>query len=35
MKREEAVRIQQHLLEADVALDRARIAIAGLGKEND
>jgi hypothetical protein len=33
MKREEAVRIQQHLLEADVALDRARIAIAGLGKE--
>ena len=33
MKREEAFRIQQHLLEADVALDRARIAIAGLGKE--
>jgi len=33
MKREEAVRIQQHLLEADVALDRARIAFAGLGKE--
>jgi len=33
MNREQAVRIQTHLLDADVALDRARVAIAGLGKE--
>jgi hypothetical protein len=33
MNREQAVRIQKHLLDADVALDRARVAIAGLGKE--
>ena len=33
MNREQAVRIQKHILDADVALDHARIAIAGLGKE--
>jgi phosphotransacetylase len=33
MNREQAVRIQKHILDADVALDRARIAIADLGKE--
>ena len=33
MNREQAVRIQKHLLDADVALNRARVAIAGLGKE--
>jgi hypothetical protein len=33
MNREQAVRIQKHLLDANVALDRARVAIAGLGKE--
>jgi uncharacterized protein DUF3658 len=33
MNREQAVRIQKHILDADVALDHARIAIADLGKE--
>jgi hypothetical protein len=33
MNREQAIRIQKHCLDADVALDHARIAIAGLGKE--
>ena len=33
MNREQAVRIQKHILDADVALDRAGIAIADLGKE--
>jgi hypothetical protein len=33
MNREQAVRIQKHLLDADVALDHARMAIAGLGKQ--
>jgi hypothetical protein len=33
MNREQAVRIQKHLLDADVALDHARTAIAGLEKE--
>jgi len=33
MNREQAVRIQKHILDADVALDHAKIAIAGLGKE--
>jgi hypothetical protein len=33
MDREQALRIQKHLLDADVALDHARMAIAGLGKE--
>jgi hypothetical protein len=33
MNRERAVRIHKHLLDADVALDHARIAIASLGKE--
>jgi hypothetical protein len=33
MYREQAIRIQKHCLDADVALDHARIAIAGLGKE--
>ncbi|UPK35935.1 DUF3658 domain-containing protein [Bradyrhizobium sp. 186] len=32
MKREQAVRINDHLLDALAALDQARIAIAGLGK---
>ena len=32
MKREQAVRINDHLLDACAALDRALIAIAGLGK---
>lgn len=32
MKREQAVRINDHLLDAYKALDRARMAIAGLGK---
>jgi hypothetical protein len=32
MKREEAVRINHHLRDAFAALDRARMAIAGLGK---
>jgi hypothetical protein len=33
VNREQAVRIQKHLLDAGVALDHARMAIAGLGKE--
>ena len=33
MNREQAVRIQKHILDADVALDHARAAIAGLGKK--
>jgi hypothetical protein len=33
MNREQAVRIQEHILDAHVALDDARMAIAGLGKE--
>ena len=33
MNREQAVRIQKHLLDAHIALDDARVAIAGLGKE--
>jgi hypothetical protein len=33
MNREEAVRIQKHLLDAGVSLDHARRTIAGLGKE--
>jgi len=33
MNREQAVRIQKHILDADVALDHARVAIADLGKE--
>ena len=33
MKREQAVRIQKHVLDADAALDRARMAIADLKKE--
>ncbi|WKA28927.1 DUF3658 domain-containing protein [Bradyrhizobium roseum] len=33
MKREQAVRIQKHVLDADAALDRARTAIADLGKK--
>jgi hypothetical protein len=33
MNREQAVRIQKHLLDADHAIDHARMAIAGLGKE--
>jgi hypothetical protein len=33
MDREQALRIQKHLIDADVALDHARMAIAGLGKE--
>jgi hypothetical protein len=33
MNREQAVRIKKHFLDADVALDHARIAIARLGKE--
>ena len=33
MNREQAVRIQKYILDADVALDHARIAIADLGKE--
>ena len=33
MNREQAGRIQKHLRDADLALDKARIAIAGLGKE--
>ena len=33
MKREQAVRIQKHVLDADAALDRAREIIARLGKE--
>jgi hypothetical protein len=32
MKLEQAVRINHHLLDACSALDRARMAIAGLGK---
>lgn len=32
MKREQAVRINDHLLDAYKALDQARMAIAGLGK---
>lgn len=32
MKLEQAVRINHHLLDAYAALDRARMAIAGLGK---
>jgi hypothetical protein len=33
MNREQAVRIQKHVLDADAALDQARMAIAGLKKE--
>jgi hypothetical protein len=33
MKREQAVRINDHLVEACKAMDKARMAIAGLGKE--
>jgi hypothetical protein len=33
MNREQAVRIQKHCLDADVALDHARMAVADLGKE--
>jgi len=33
MNREQAVRIQKYFLDADAALYHARIAIAGLGKE--
>jgi hypothetical protein len=33
MKREQAVRIQDHIFDAYAALDDARLAIAGLGKE--
>jgi len=33
MNREQAVRIQKHVLDADAALDHARTAIAGLKKE--
>ncbi len=33
MNREQAVRIQKHVLDADAALDRARMAIADLKKE--
>ena len=33
MKREQAVRIQKHVLDADAALDQARAVIAGLGKQ--
>ena len=32
MNREQAVRIQEHLLDADAALNQARMAIARLGK---
>src|SRR5689334_8083639 len=32
MNREQAVRSQKHLLDADAALNHARMAIAGLGK---
>ena len=32
MNHEQAVRIQKHLLDADAALNHARMAIAGLGK---
>ena len=34
MNREQAAEIQRHLLDADSAMDRARRAIAGLGKED-
>jgi hypothetical protein len=33
MDRNQAVAIQKHLLDANQAMDRARMAIAGLGKE--
>jgi hypothetical protein len=33
MVRRQAVEIQKHLLDADRAMDSARMAIAGLGKE--
>ena len=33
MKREQAVRINDHLLDSYKAMDQARMAIAGLGKE--
>ena len=33
MKREQAVRIQKHLLDANLALNNASMAIAGLAKE--
>jgi hypothetical protein len=33
MNREQAVRIHEHILDAYAALDDARMAIAGLGKE--
>jgi hypothetical protein len=33
MDRKQAVEIQKHLLEADRAMDHARMAIAGLGKD--
>jgi hypothetical protein len=32
MDRKQAVEIQKHLLDADHAMDKARMAIAGLGK---
>jgi hypothetical protein len=34
MNRVQATDIQRHLLDADSAMDRARKAIAGLGKED-
>jgi uncharacterized protein DUF3658 len=34
MNREQAAEIQRHLLDADSAMDRARRAIAGLGKDD-
>jgi hypothetical protein len=34
MTRDQAAKIQSHLLDADSAMDRARRAIAGLGKED-
>src|SRR3954447_19716920 len=34
MTRDQAKEIQRHLLDADSAMDRARRAIAGLGKED-
>jgi len=34
MTRDQAEEVQRHLLDADSAMDRARRAIAGLGKED-
>jgi hypothetical protein len=34
MDREHAIRIQERVYEAGIALDRARMLIAGLGKKN-